>query len=166
MSNAFGCSKPGAGACNPFGCPNPGAGRCTPFGCPEAPPNNNPNPSGNNSNSSSNNSSSQGRQICNNSGETINLAIGYQGDGVSKGWWTLNNSRCLTLDNHPVHGVVTHFYAFTVRANNRARWNGDSSRTFCISNQEFEIDSRGGCFNGAQSRAFGTVGEGTKNLTP
>ena len=36
--NSFGCSPPGAAACNPFGCPTgPGAGECTPFGCPAAP---------------------------------------------------------------------------------------------------------------------------------
>jgi uncharacterized membrane protein len=101
------------------------------------------------------NQESQSRKICNISGEDVSVALGYQ-DGVSKGWVTVSNGRCFNPPNHPVHGVAMYFYGQTVQQ----RWSRDGSRSFCISNRRFEIDSTGGCFNGAESRFFGSIGNG------
>jgi Protein of unknown function (DUF1036) len=103
------------------------------------------------------------RRICNQTTEGIDIAVGFQ-DGVSKGWWMIKGGKCLKLDFDPVHGEITHYYAHTIRTTNRSRWFGDRSRSFCTAIKAFEIDSNGGCFNGAESRPFGLVGRG-KNLT-
>jgi uncharacterized membrane protein len=103
---------------------------------------------------------SQIYRICNSSGEDVIVAIGYQ-DGVSKGWIALSNGRCVKPLSHPVHGAVIYFYAQATRS----RWSGNSTRSFCISNRRFEIDSTGGCFNGAESRFFGLINNGV-NLSP
>ncbi len=99
------------------------------------------------------------RQICNKIGFVrVSVAIGYQ-DGVSIGWYNIESGQCLTLNVHEVHGVATHFYAKTKVLSTR-RWFGDRSRSFCTSPKRFEIDSTGGCFNGAESAPFGTIGSG------
>jgi uncharacterized membrane protein len=101
------------------------------------------------------------RQICNRTGLIqVSVALGYQ-DGVSAGWYNIEPRQCITLKVHEVHGVATHFYGKGKLINSPNRWFGDKSRSFCIVvPQSFEIDSRGGCFNGAQSRTFGTIGAG------
>ncbi len=103
---------------------------------------------------------SQTRRICNFSGEDVGIALGYQ-DGISRGWITVPNGRCFNPFNHPAHGTVIYFYAQTTQQ----RWSGDRAHSFCISNRRFEIDSTGGCFNGAESRFFGLINNGV-NLSP
>jgi uncharacterized membrane protein len=91
---------------------------------------------------------------------SVSVAIGYQ-DGVSAGWFNIEPSRCLLVKPHEVHGIATHFYGKSKLSNLSNRWFGDKSRSFCVFvPQRFEIDSRGGCFNGAESRTFGTIGSG------
>jgi uncharacterized membrane protein len=105
------------------------------------------------------------RQICNRAGESVNISVGYE-NGVSRGWWTIKNGNCLTLESHPVHGYITHYYANSVRSDNRSRWYGDGSRQFCIEpDNAFEIRSRNGCLGSTQLRPFGFVGSGI-NLRP
>ena len=160
--NPFGCSQSSVAECNPFGCPNtPMGAACNPFGCPPSPRNSG---SPNNSSSSSSSSNSQIPQICNSSGEALSVALGHE-TGISRGWWTLSNGKCLNIENHPVHGMPTHFYAQSVRANNRSRWMGNRSRQFCVLTERFEMNSRSGCIDGAESRPFGWIGSG-QTLTP
>ncbi|GAP96964.1 DUF1036 domain-containing protein [Leptolyngbya sp. NIES-2104] len=157
--NVFGCSESTVAECNPFGCPNSPRGQaCTAFGCPPSPQAAPP------PNSGSWTSSSSLRQVCNGTGERVNVALGYE-SGISRGWWTLSNGGCVTLESHPVHGAVTHYYANSVRKENRSRWYGDRSRQYCVANSQFEMGSNGGCLNGAEFRPFGLINDGV-TLTP
>jgi uncharacterized membrane protein len=155
--NPFGCSQSSVSECNPFGCPKAPMGEaCTPFGCPPSPHNgSSPN------NSSSSSSNSQLPQICNSSGENIAVSLGYR-TGISRGWFALSNGQCQDVVKHPVQGMPTHYYATN---NKKKNWMGDRSRQFCIVMQGFEINSRSGCFDGAESRPFGSIGTG-QTLTP
>jgi uncharacterized membrane protein len=99
------------------------------------------------------------RRICNKIGfGRVSIAIGYQ-DGVSKGWYNIESGQCLNLNVDEVHGIATHYYGKTTILTTR-RWFGDKSRSFCTTPKQFEIDSTGGCFNGAESRPFGKIGSG------
>jgi uncharacterized membrane protein len=103
------------------------------------------------------------RRICNKTGfGRVSIALGYQ-DGVSKGWYNIESGQCINLNVDEVHGIATHFYGKATILTTQ-RWFGDKSRSFCTTPKRFEIDSTGGCFNGAESRPFGTIGSGI-NLT-
>ncbi len=118
----------------------------------------------------------QNREICNNTGEKISIALGYR-DGFSKGWYIVDRNLCLNLSNFdnslgsPKYYYAQSYYA-NVFNNSRTIWNGNKAEQFCVTNSGFALtrsyllDSLVTCAgNSAAPKSFGFIGSG-KNLTP
>ena len=92
-------------------------------------------------------------RVCNKSGETVDVAFGYDGGGktgwVAEGWYKINRGRCVTVYGRQLTGRYYYVYAEGANGNN---WNGDDDDgpSFCITRKVFRIFQRHYGSNGVE----------------
>lgn len=72
-------------------------------------------------------------RVCNNAGETVDIAIGYRRDDgslMSEGWYSLSNGECGFVPNtYPIRGTI---YAYAKAGNKYWISRGAGTGSFCV----------------------------------
>lgn len=93
-------------------------------------------------------------RVCNKSGETVEVAFGYNGSGntgwIAEGWYRIRPGGCATVHAVPLNGRYYYVYA---DGGGGSGWSGESgapAASFCVSRKQFKLfQSRYGSTNEA-----------------
>lgn len=79
--------------------------------------------------------------VCNNSAQTVNVAVGWNEDGtwVSRGWFLVASRECGALLLGPLSGRYYYYYAESRDGN--VKWHDSNGAHFCTSNSVFYYNS-------------------------
>jgi len=90
-------------------------------------------------------------RVCNNTGATVSLAIGYprtSGLWVSEGWWPLQGMSCGVLVDGPL--TARYYYLYAIDTEQGGEWGGEAY--LCTEPQEFTIEGDQDCIRRGYNR--------------
>ncbi|PLW78974.1 DUF1036 domain-containing protein [Cohaesibacter celericrescens] len=82
-------------------------------------------------------------RVCNKTGSTIGLAIGYElkGEWISEGWWNLEQKKCETV----LKGILVknRYFIHAIDYDKGGQWNGETF--LCTQDLQFQIKGTQEC---------------------